>query len=121
MQAKYAGRRPEGVSYQGADALSVGREYAVLEISSLADRPSYFRIEVVNGEPPALFDVRLFEVTSPAIPPNWMCSLDESGLLTIGPKAWREIDFWEAYLERREWAVAVYEREREAILSARTE
>lgn len=121
MRVKYAGRRPEGVSRQGVDALSVGRDYAVLEISSLADRPSYFRIEVVDGEPPALFDVRLFDVTSPIIPPNWMCSLDESGLLTIGPKAWRESDFWEAYLERREWAVTVYERERKAILSARTE
>lgn len=68
MRVKYADRRLEGVSHQGIDALSVGHEYAVLEISSLADRPSYFRIEVVNGEPPALFDVRLFEVTSPAIP-----------------------------------------------------
>lgn len=121
MRVKYAGPRPGGASHQGVDALSVGREYTVLEISTLADRPSYFRIEVVNGEPPALFDVRLFDLTSPMIPQNWTGSLDESGLLTIGPKAWRERDFWEAYLERREWAVTVYERERTAILSARTE
>lgn len=121
MRVRYEGGRPESVSGQGIDGLTAGREYAVLEISSLAGRLSYFRIEVVEGEPPALFDVRLFEVTSSAIPPNWIVSLDEGGLLTIGPKAWRENDFWEAYLEQQEWAVAGYARERNKILSASIE
>jgi hypothetical protein len=54
MMVKYVGQQPEGISHQGVDALSAEREYPVLEISSLAGRPSYFRIEVVEGEPPGL-------------------------------------------------------------------
>lgn len=116
MKVRFSGADRPGVEAHGMDALRLGQSYTVLEISTLADRPSFFRIEPIVGEAPALYDVRLFEVVSSALPNNWVATLQE-GLLTIGPEVWRTPGFWEAYLDREPWAVKAYDAEREKLLS----
>lgn len=118
MRVRYKGSVPHSVSDQGLESLNPEREYVVLEISTLPGRSSYFRIEVVSGEAPALFDVRLFEVVSPQIPSNWGASLRDDGLLTVGPLPWRMPGFWEAYLNREQWATEAYEEERLRVLAS---
>jgi len=113
MRVKLKNEAAASVSQSGPEALRPGRAYTVQEISTMAERASYFRIEVVRHEPPALFDVRLFEVVTPLIPSNWAASLTAEGLLTIGPLAWRVPEFWNAVLDRQDWAVEAYEKERD--------
>ncbi len=121
MRVKYKGSVPQQVSGQGVESLDPQREYVVLEISTLPGRPSYFRIEVLSGDAPALFDVRLFEVTSPQIPSSWVASLQDDGLLTVGPLSWRTPGFWEAYLNRERWALKAYEQECRKVLTSTTD
>jgi hypothetical protein len=118
MIVRYRESVPRAAPDQRTEPLNPGAEYVVLEISTLSERPSYIRLEVVPGEPPALFDVRWFEVVSPRLPSNWEASLGDDGLLTLGPLLWRVSGFWEAFLDREQWATEVYDQERLKVLAS---
>ena len=103
--------RPDSLNeaaYQGADSLTVGHEYSVQEIYSRFGGPTFFRIAFAENETPALFDVRLFSVASPAVPSSWAIRLLSNGSMIVGPPAWQVDGFWEAFLDRRRWAVEAY-------------
>jgi hypothetical protein len=94
---------------QGSGALRVGMEYPVLEILALAGDANKFRIQFSDVELPALFDSRLFEVTSGRIPPSWHIVRNRYGSLTFGPREWQEQGFWESFMDHELWAIDLYE------------
>ena len=112
MRVRYVGKPDQGLVVYGEDAMRLDAEYDVLEIYSQADGGSYFRVEPIEHEAPPLFDVRLFVVTSPLLPDNWEVGMAEDGSLTIGPPEWQVVDFWEAYLNGEQWALAAYAEHR---------
>lgn len=93
---------------QGAGSLREGGEYSVLEIFAQADGANKFRIEFSELELPALFDSRLFEISSDEIPRDWCVSRNWNGSLTFGPEEWTRPDFWEAFMDHEEWAIELY-------------
>lgn len=93
---------------QGSDSLREGAEYAVLEVFTQADGANKFRIEFSESELPSLFDSRLFEVSSGAIPKGWVIAQNWNGSLTLGPTEWARPEFWEAFMDHREWAIELY-------------
>ncbi|QFZ18539.1 hypothetical protein [Saccharothrix syringae] len=93
---------------QGAASLREGAEYVVLEIFAQADGANKFRIEYSDSELPALFDSRLFEVSSDEIPKGWTITRNWNGSLTLGPKEWARPEFWEAFIDHQSWAVELY-------------
>src|SRR5213080_4051399 len=104
-------------AYQGSAALEPERQYVVLEVYCRFGGPFYFRIEHSKNEAPALFDTRLFKITSPGVPPSWCMFQYDDGSLKFGPKSWQVEGFWQAYLDRDEWALGTYETERAEALA----
>ncbi|WP_059011876.1 hypothetical protein [Streptomyces specialis] len=112
--------RSEGLeprAFQGATALRPGAEYIVLEIFSQHNGDTSFRIEYSPYESCAIFDSRLFTITSPTIPPSWIYSQLESGSFSLCPEPWSHLGFWEAFYDRESEAVAVYEAEKQKVLA----
>lgn len=97
---------------QGADCLTEGREYPVLELFATADGRNMFRIEVFHDELPPLFDSRLFEVIDGQIPAHWSVSAGVRGDITVGPAGWETQGFWDAFIDGAPWAVSLYESEK---------
>ncbi len=104
---------------QGIATLTNGHEYAVLEISTRFKMANSFRIEFIEGgmRQSALFDTRIFTVTSHSLPPTWRYFQLESGSFSLCPESWNESGFWEAYYDGDPRAIEMYERERAVILA----
>lgn len=104
---------------QGITALTDGHEYAVLEISTRFKMANSFRVEFVEGglRQSALFDTRVFTVTSHSLPPTWQYFQLESGSFSLCPESWSESGFWESYYDGDPRAIEIYERERAVILA----
>ncbi|WP_322763146.1 hypothetical protein [Frankia sp. Cr2] len=93
---------------QGSGSLKIEFEYPVLEIYAQADGANKFRIEFSERELPSLFDSRLFDVSSGLIPEAWRVTREWDGSLTFGPEEWSMNSFWEAFMDREDWAVELY-------------
>ncbi|MFI6880289.1 hypothetical protein ACIBL6_43270 [Streptomyces sp. NPDC050400] len=102
---------------QGADSLKEGREYVVLEIFIPAGKSPLFRVEFISGEDSALFDSRLFTVTSSEIPSTWNYFQLESGSVSLCPETWNRVGFWEDFYDRDRGACETYEAEKGKILA----
>ncbi|MBM7437759.1 hypothetical protein [Streptomyces sp. HB132] len=104
---------------QGITALTDGHEYVVLEISARFGMATSFRVEFIDHglRQSALFDTRVFTVTSHSLPPTWQYFQLESGSFSLCPQPWNEPGFWDDYYDGDPLAVAVYEHERAAILT----
>ncbi|MFF3275200.1 hypothetical protein ACFYWU_30340 [Streptomyces chrestomyceticus] len=102
---------------QGADALTPGRSYEVLEAYFQAEGPNYFRIEFHRGELPPLFDSRLFEVVDPELHPSWTASVEREGSITLAPAAWHAAGFWDDFMNHSPGAIETYELARNALMS----
>ncbi|MFE2180125.1 hypothetical protein [Streptomyces sp. NPDC059455] len=103
---------------QGTDTLKEEREYIVLEIFTPYGRSALFRIEFAESENPALFDSRVFTVTSTALPPTWRYANYETGSFTLCPEPWSRPGFWESYYDHEPSALEVYESEKQKIITA---
>ncbi|MFI1763561.1 hypothetical protein ACH41H_16150 [Streptomyces sp. NPDC020800] len=106
-------------SIRGINNLEEGQEYAILEVFVPRGNSALFRIEFNESEDPALFDSRVFEVTSPSLPSSWRYFQFESGSFALRPEPWGESGFWEAFYDRDPRALEVYESEKQKILSQR--
>ncbi|MFF4525025.1 hypothetical protein [Streptomyces bluensis] len=119
MRARFTPPRTnEAAILQGLDALKEGREYPVLEVFAPYGKSALFRLEFIEGEDPALFDSRAFIVTSSVMPPSWRYFQFDSGSFALRPKSWSRTGFWEAYYEHEPEALAIYEVEKQKILSS---
>ncbi|MGK5531353.1 hypothetical protein [Streptomyces sp. URMC 129] len=101
----------------GTDALRPDEEYTVLEVFFQHNKRTLFRMEYSPYESSALFDSRLFTVTSPQIPHCWKFFQLESGSFSLRPESWSAPGFWEAFYDREQWAVEAYEAEKRKILA----
>ncbi|WP_326596429.1 hypothetical protein [Streptomyces sp. NBC_01803] len=112
--------RSEGLepgALQGAGALKPGEEYVVLEVFSQHGKDTSFRMEYSPRESCAVFDSRLFTITSAKMPPSWIFFQLASGSFSLCPEPWSDQGFWEAFYDREQWAVAAYETEKQKILA----
>jgi len=91
--------------------LTVGQTYIVLAIFASPQRPIKFRCIGNDGKTPALFDARQFKTISTNIPSNWVATLDEQGILEIGPERWSNPGFWEDFFNGDLNAIRVFEEE----------
>ena len=48
---------------------------------------------------PGVWESCLFTAPSAELPGSWTATVDDQGVLTIGPEAWRRRGFWEAYFD----------------------
>lgn len=98
--------------------LKLGSEYIVLEVISQQGKDTLLRMEFSPREDSALFDSRLFTVTSSRMPSSWRFFQAEGGSFSLRPESWNVPGFWEAFYDREPWAVADYESEKRKILAA---
>lgn len=99
----------KGMPISAEPWLRVGDEYLVLEILCSPTGPVQFRLEGrAPNDIPAMHDSRFFEVVDPALPPGWAVELLADGGCIIGPAAWQESGFWEAFFSGEPAAVAVF-------------
>ncbi|MGP3969856.1 hypothetical protein [Streptomyces sp. 6N223] len=75
-------------------------------------------MEFSPREDSALFDSRLFTVTSARMPSSWRFFQMEDGSFSLRPESWNVPGFWEAFYDREPWAVASYASEKRKILAA---
>ncbi|MFJ1992950.1 hypothetical protein [Streptomyces asiaticus] len=119
MRARFTPPRTEDtVMLQGTDALKERREYVVLEIFTPYGRSALFRIEFAESAEPALFDSRVFTVTSTDLPPTWRYTSYETGSFALCPEPWSRPGFWESYYDHDPSALEVYESEKQKIITA---
>ncbi|GAA3733780.1 hypothetical protein GCM10023082_33910 [Streptomyces tremellae] len=113
-------KNPDPRILQGIDALREEEEYVVFEVSVGHGKSALFRVEFTEGglRQSALFDSRVFTVTSHRLPPTWRYFQSDTGSLSLCPESWNQIGFWESYYDHDPRAIEVYETERQAILSS---
>jgi hypothetical protein len=87
--------------------LGGGGEIAqLLALSGLC--PCQNRIATRQGTP-ALFEVSLFAITDPQVDDGWVVQYNESGEVSLVPRAWISPGFWEDYFDGKPDAVARYQ------------
>jgi hypothetical protein len=91
--------------------LTIGKKYIVLAIEVYPTKNLYLLVDDSSNQAPGLHDARQFEVTSHAIPSNWVINPGDLEVVTIGPKAWQESDFWEACYNGNSIALDIYKHE----------
>ena len=103
-----------GEPEEQSTALKVGRVYVVLSLLVESNR---LAVQLVSEEQgPAIFDMRLFEIVSSAIPPNWIVVAHAKGVLDFTPASWARPGFWEEYFDGKPKAVACFEEEKKKII-----
>lgn len=95
--------------------VTIGREYAVLELYATPDRRFSVRLDL-EGQTPGLWDSEMFETTDPTIPSVWIAQLSDRGSLRLAPPRWLVPGFWEDYFDGEPDAVAAFEEDRALIL-----
>jgi hypothetical protein len=92
--------------------LTIGKRYEVLEILFFRDRGWLLRLigDVPNGV--ALFQLEMFEIVDPRIPPNWIATWGDKGTFCLSPRPWTDTGFWERYYDRDPKAIKIFEEER---------
>jgi hypothetical protein len=98
--------RPEGQSCW----LTIGKIYDVLEVTFDGEWLLRLIGDAPNGV--ALFQLKMFEVVDPHIPPNWIAIWGNNGLFFLSPRPWTHTGFWERYYDRDPNAVQIFEEER---------
>jgi hypothetical protein len=88
--------------------LTVSREYEVLCLFIDASRGILLRLMSDNKTTPALFSAKLFEITEPTIPHNWIVTKGKLGDYSLGPKAWSDVGFWERFFDGEDEAVVIF-------------
>lgn len=60
---------------------------------------------------PGLYAATQFEITSDLVPANWTTTIINKSLIVLGPKDWRENEFWDACYDHDSKALEIYKRE----------
>lgn len=100
----------------GEGGLTIGKIYIVLSIRTIPERKAEFLLVSDDGGP-ALFDSVQFRTVSGEIPSNWVATVDEKGVVGLGPEKWTRPGFWEDYFDGVPEAVAEFEAEKEKVFA----
>jgi hypothetical protein len=99
-----------GESLTTSPWLTVGREYEVLEVVAYPEGEIQFRLLGDDaGGGPGVWDSRLFHTSSGDVPADWVATIDERGVLRLGPAAWQREGFWEAFFDDDPAAIHDYD------------
>ncbi|WP_433412954.1 hypothetical protein ACQP1V_27340 [Microtetraspora malaysiensis] len=79
------------------------------------DGPVRFQLVGDSDDRPGLFDSVMFVTTSKRIPPNWVVTVDGSGIVELAPSRWLSIGFWDGYFDDLPVEVEIFEEERRII------
>jgi len=90
--------------------LTIGKIYDVLEVSFDGEWLLRLMGDGPNGV--ALFQLEIFEVVDPHIPPNWIATWGNNRTFCLSPRPWTDTGFWERYYDRDPKAVQTFEEER---------
>jgi len=97
-----------------SSALTVGKEYLVIEIYISSEMKIRYRLPCDQNNQPALFDASQFEIVSERIPSTWIVrgkgALGNTGIV-FGPKVLQEPGLWERIFDQDEEALKIYRRE----------
>jgi hypothetical protein len=101
-----------GEEVTSSEWLRVGADYVVLSILAEPGRQILFRI-MGEGEigAPGLFDSTMFSTVSPEIPPSWVITVGNGGIVRVGPRTWMKPGFWEDYFNQEPEAIALFDEE----------
>jgi hypothetical protein len=93
--------------------LKIGATYHVL---SIIIEPTRTLFRLIGEEAvPALFEPKLFELVSSAVPPSWVVTSARPGFLDLEPEAWSARGFWESFYDREPDALSCFEKWRRII------
>ena len=95
--------------------LTLNREYLVLSILVVPGRVTKLRVLTDDNRTPILADAAMFAATSEPLPPNWVATIREGGVLELGPRRWLQLGFWEQYFDGDLNAVATFQDEIQAM------
>ena len=98
--------------------IKAGNEYVVLSIYENSQGEKYYRIAPHadgGSESLGLFLSHAFEVVDDAWPPTWVQET-VNGDISIAPKAWQRLGFWEEFYDGDRQAEDVYKEEKDKIL-----
>lgn len=103
MKVKYIDKR---------ESLTIEKEYIVLEILNSVGKGLLYRLVGDNkNKMPALYSGSQFKIISEVVPTNWSINIINKSLIVLGPKIWRENEFWDACYEHDLKALEIYKRE----------
>ena len=94
--------------------LQVGSEYVVLAVE-VGPAGVSLRLTGADAGTPGLFFSPMFRTVSETVPSNWRVALGEGGILDVAPASWLRPGFWEDYFDRKDEAVAEFNREKAVI------
>ena|SRR5438552_11279295 len=112
MKVKCIRQQTAGPGKKTEGWISIGEEYNVLAIYIDAEAGILLRLIADDNFTPALFPGDLFQVSSVAIPRNWIVIRDDKGTFRFSPKPWLEPGFWDKFFDRDPISIEVFERER---------
>ena len=90
--------------------LTIGKTYDVLEVLFVGDRGWLLRLVGDGPNGVALFQLEMFDVVDPQVPPNWIATWD-NGTFCLSQETWTRPGFWERYHDRDPNARQVFEEE----------
>ena len=97
--------------------LTIGKEYVVLEVMTSASKGLLYRFVGDNTDKsPSVFTASQFELISDLVPSNWKISVVNKSLIVLGPKEWRQSDFWDSCYDGEPAALEIYKREARIIM-----
>lgn len=103
--------------------MRIGAEYPVLEVITTAQGVLLRIPDPADSAPgtfdsPGLWDASMFTVVSDRVPDCWVAGLDDRRL-TLAPREWQRLGFWEDFFDGATTAVAEYNHCKAEILEQR--
>ena len=87
--------------------LTVGAEYAVLEISARPGGPIELHLPTNSPGDLGWFPSTSFVIVDDSVPAIWVTQIDDLGNVQVGPMAWLAPGFWERFYDGEETAVEI--------------
>lgn len=97
--------------------LTVGKVYDVLSFSVNDNGVIEYRLMADDGYTPALFRASQFTIVCSALPSNWIINCEQNSYFELAPESWVQAGFWEEYFDREPNTVAIFETEKDRIIS----
>lgn len=107
----------QGKETNSSPWLTINNVYVVLEIITSASKGMMYRLVGDNADKsPAIYAASQFEMVTSLIPSNWVINIANNGLIVLGPKEWRAIDFWDSCYDGDLEKLEIYKREAKTIM-----
>ncbi|MBN2655262.1 MAG: hypothetical protein JXR79_09170 [Nitrospirae bacterium] len=99
---------PEGKIIENNTAITLGKEYVVLDIAISVHGMEELLIQRDSDKIPAVFPMSMFEITDPRLPKSWIVRTTSGGRLRFEPPEFGG-DFWDFYHDGDEATEKLFE------------